>query len=88
MLSMCMSRYRQRSSHNAPHAFGRYVIGFGDQTNPDYAPGVNGGISANNPFIGTRFFALHNLPWNQYNFWFFQWTVRIACCLSCCFDNM
>ena len=63
----------------------RYAIGFGDRTSAGLSgvgtnsagyPGVNGGVSTNNPFLGTRFFAMHDLPWNQYNLWFFQWTVR------------
>ena len=57
----------------------RYAIGFGDRTNPDYSPGANGGLSTNNAFLGTRFFGMHNLPWNQFNLWFFQWTVRNPC---------
>ena len=88
----------------------RYAIGFGDKTFPENMPGVNGGLSVNNAFIGTRcavllpllnrddacmhsvlrciycalltldaacrYFAMQNLPWNQYNLWFFQWSVR------------
>ena len=66
-------------------ALRRYAIGFGDRTsdglsgvgsNPAGYPGVNGGVSTNNPFLGTRFFAMKDLPWNQYNLWYFQWTVR------------
>ena len=63
-----------------------YAIGFGDRTGPGLSgvtntayggyPGVNGGTSTNNPFLGTRFFAMKDLPWNQYNLWYFQWTVR------------
>lgn len=53
-----------------------YAFALGDRTEPDYMPGVNGGLSTNNAFIGTRFFAMSKLPWNQYNLWFFQWTVR------------
>ena len=75
----------------------RYAIGFGDRTgdglsgvvesspNVSGYPGVNGGTSTNNPFLGTRFFALKNLPWNQYNLWYFQWTVRsLPCPDPCC----
>ena len=63
----------------------RYAIGFGDRTTDGLSgvgtnsagyPGVNGGVSTNNPFLGTRFFAMKDLPWNQYNLWYFQWTVR------------
>lgn len=43
------------------------------------SPGINslvtGAISDNNPFVGTRYFALHEFPNNQYYLWFFQWTV-------------
>ena len=57
----------------------RYAIGFGDRTTPDHSPGVNGGVSRNNVFMGTRYFAMKDLPWNQFNLWFFQWTVRNPC---------
>ena len=61
------------------HACRRYAFGFGDKTTPGNSPGVNSllnvAVSSNNPFVGTRYFALHNLPLNQLNLWFFQWTV-------------
>ena len=75
----------------SPHGISRcvcsYAIGFGDRTGPGLSnvptnnggyPGVNGGTSTNNPFLGTRFFAMKDLPWNQFNLWYFQWTVRTA----------
>jgi len=60
---------------------GRYALGFGDKTRPRNSPGVNalldGAVSDNNAFVGTRYFALsHDIPRNQYNLWFFQWAVR------------
>jgi Amt family ammonium transporter len=66
-----------------------YAIGFGDRTGPGLSgvptnsagyPGVNGGTSTNNPFLGTRFFAMKDLPWNQYNLWYFQWTFCATAC--------
>ena len=43
------------------------------------SPGINsllnGAVSNNNAFVGTSYFALHELPNNQYYLWFFQWTV-------------
>ena len=57
----------------------RYAFAFGDKTTPANSPGINsllnGAISDNNPFVGTRYFGLHNFPNNQYYLWFFQWTV-------------
>lgn len=52
----------------------RYAFGFGDKTTPDNSLGVNallnGDISDNNPFIGTRYFALSDITLNQLNLFF------------------
>lgn len=57
--------------------FGFYLFGyafaFGDATNAN-------GDNINNAFIGTRNFALHNLPTSKYNSWFFQWTFAATAC--------
>jgi len=57
--------------------FGFYLFGYafayGDKTNSE-------GENINNPFVGTRSFALHELPTNEYNSWFFQWTFAATAC--------
>ena len=61
----------------------RYAFAFGDTTTPADSPGVNAllndAVSDNIAFVGTRYFALHNFPNNQYYLWFFQWTVSAPC---------
>lgn len=57
------------------------MFAFGDKTTPGNQPGANslleGAVSDNNAFVGTRYPALsHNFPNNQYYLFFFQWTVR------------
>ena len=50
----------------------RYALGFGDTSTSV----LGASVSDNNAFVGTQFFAMHKMPWSQFNLWFFQWTVR------------
>lgn len=42
------------------------------------------GACSGNPFIGTRYFALHNLNPSLFYEWVFQWSVRSSSLLSEC----
>ncbi len=63
-----------------------FAFAFGDKTNPPNGlgaytfglnAGIDGAVSVNNAFVGTRYFALSgNFPMNSYYLFFFQWTVR------------
>lgn len=66
-----------------------YAFAFGDKTCTDTAtdtnkPGINslinGDVSCNNAFVGTRYFGLHELPNNQYYLFFFQWSFAATAC--------
>ena len=64
-----------------------YAFGFGDSKDQSPSGAATGGApglttTAGNPFVGTNFFALHDMTPMLFASWLFQWSVR-ACALLC-----